>query len=482
MVQLREKIEFGDFQTPFKLAIEITRFIQQIFPNPQIIIEPTCGLGSFIKASIDQWRDQCFYYGFDLNQNYLHQLRITLENNHNCYLENIDVFAKDWLSFFEEKKDKSILIIGNPPWVTNAKLGSLNSNNLPLKSNFQKLNGLDAKTGKANFDIAEWILIKLIDSLESLNFSNACIAMICKTTTARKVLKHFWLNNANIYDSSLHLIDAKKYFNVSVDTCLFITQIGKNINSKTATIYHDLSFNNKIQTFGLVNDELIANLDDFEKYKIIDGINPYQWRSGVKHDASKVMELTNNGDNLINGFGEVVEIEKNCLYPLLKSSDLANQRLIPRKFVIIPHNKIGEDTNKLKDNFPLTYQYLEKYGHILDNRKSSIYKKRPRFSIFGIGDYSFAPWKVAISGFYKKTTFFMIGQLENKPIMLDDTCYFIPCQSQKEAILITEKLNSQPCQDFLQSLIFFDAKRPITIDILKRINFDNLLKFNHQIN
>ena len=42
-------------------------------------------------------------------------------------------------------------------------------------------------------------------------------------------------------------------------------------------------------------------------------------------------------------------------------------------------------------------ELLKQILKILDNRKSSIYNKRPRFSIFGIGDYSFSKWKVAIS-------------------------------------------------------------------------------------
>jgi len=41
----------------------------------------------------------------------------------------------------------------------------MRSENLPKKSNFQGLRGLDARTGKSNFDIAEWMLIRLIEAL-----------------------------------------------------------------------------------------------------------------------------------------------------------------------------------------------------------------------------------------------------------------------------------------------------------------------------
>ena len=34
--------------------------------------------------------------------------------------------------------------------------------------------------------------------------------------------------------------------------------------------------------------------------------------------------------------------------------------------------------------------------------------------------YTFEPWRVAISGFYKKLNFRVVGSFEGKPIVLDD--------------------------------------------------------------
>jgi hypothetical protein len=61
-----------------------------------------------------------------------------------------------------------------------------------------------------------------------------------------------------------------------------------------------------------------------------------------------------------------------------------------------------------------------------------------------------------------------------KPTVLDDTCYFVPCASEDEARFICELLNSDVSQRFLRSLIFFDSKRPISIDVLNRIDFKRL--------
>jgi hypothetical protein len=474
---IKEKIEYGDFQTPENLASQIVSFIKESVISPSVIIEPTCGTGNFIKAALSVFNGNAKYYGFDINERYVDNLKKTIINN-NCCIEVSDFFEKDWKQFFSDLKHEIILIIGNPPWVTNSALSVLNSKNLPDKSNFQCHNGFSAKTGKANFDISEWILIKTIESLKN---QTACVAMLCKTSTARKVLKYLWKYDVKIYNSSLHLFDAKKYFNVSADACLFLTHIGASITTKNAIVYSGLDFKHKISTLGTYATELIADIDDYNKYQYIEGIEYYKWRSGIKHDASKVMELFYEKDYFINGFGKKVTIEEQYIYPLLKSSDIGNGRLNPRKYVILTQKKVGDDTSYIKQNAPNLWAYLEEYADILDKRKSIIYKSRPRFSIFGIGDYSFSPWKVAISGLYKSIKFSVVGSESNKPIMLDDTCYFISCYCENEVYLLGKLLNSEICYQFLKSLIFFDAKRPITIDILKRVDLKKIAEhFNEK--
>ncbi len=471
----KKKIEFGDFQTPVDLADDISHFIKTTFPDPVIIIEPTCGLGSFVESCCFLWGADCTYHGFDINPLYIERCNASFKDYNNCHFEAADFFQKDWKAFFQIHKKTKILVVGNPPWVTNAAIGVLNGSNLPQKTNFQGLRGLAAKTGKANFDIAEWMLIKLLESLQN---TSSCLAMLCKTATARKALKHAWTNQWDVFNSSLHLIDAKKHFDAAVDACLLMTFVSKNRKSNDATIYQDLSYDKSICRFGLHGNELIANIDNYKKYHFVEGLSYYTWRSGVKHDSAQVMELTQKDDFMVNGFDEVVDIEDDYIFPLLKSSDVGNKRLTPRKFVIVTQRNMGDNTFDIQRNSPKTWAYLRKYSEILDNRKSIIYKKRPRFSVFGVGSYSFTPWKVVISGLYKNISFSAVGSIAGKPIIVDDTCYFIPCWSEDEAVFITGLLNSEPCINFMKSLVFFDAKRPITIDVLKRVDIKKLAEAN----
>jgi hypothetical protein len=115
---------------------------------------------------------------------------------------------------------------------------------------------------------------------------------------------------------------------------------------------------------------------------------------------------------------------------------------------------------------------LKEHESFLDSRRSVIYKKAPKFSIFGIGDYSFAKYKVGVSGFYKEPVFALIHN--EYPVMLDDTCYFIGFDSLTDAVITTALLNHPICISFLKSIAFLDSKRPYTKEVLKRIDIQKL--------
>lgn len=468
---MSKKKEFGDFQTPESLATRAVALVAKLFGDPDLVIEPTAGIGGFLKASSNQWKGLASYEGYEINKEYVDAARQSLEDS-GAVIHHRDFFAEDWNLNLSNSEAHRVLVIGNPPWVTNSDLGQLGSSNLPKKTNFQGLRGFDARTGKANFDIAEWMLIRLIEALPP----TGAIAMLCKTMTARKVLRHFWKTDGGRENSNLFHIDAKAEFDVAVDACLFFAT-GKKTTERFANVYSDLSLSPEPTKFGFIDGDLVSDIDAYQARRNLDGGSSlYTWRSGVKHDAAKVMEFKREGTKLINGFGDVVEIEEDYVFPLLKSSDLGNGRVAIRKSVLVTQRHTGDDTSEIEQNAPKTWRYLMKHAEKLDGRRSSIYNNRPRFSVFGIGSYSFAPWKVAISGLYKRISFVAVPPSDDRPVMVDDTCYSIPCQSKEEADLILELLSSAQAQEFLESLIFLDSKRPITIDVLRRLSLVELAR------
>jgi hypothetical protein len=466
--------EFGDFQTPSDLARQVCEMLRERFPCPAAIVEPNCGHGAFLVAAADTFPECPTFLGQDIHPNYVRIARSVLGDRPGITIQQGDFFTTDWTATLDQLP-QPILMIGNPPWVTNAQLGSLDSRNLPDKTNFQQHTGLDALTGKSNFDISEWMLLRLLQALAG---KHAVLAMLCKASVARKVLVHAWRHGWPLKSAACHRIDAAAHFQVAVEACLLVGQLAPAAaSSEDCTCFPTLAQNGDSQRMGFRDGCLVSDVDAYTLHRNL-GRAPtaYRWRSGIKHDCGRVMELTRVGERYRNGLGEVVDLEPRYLFPLRKSSQLASSarpvtdRPVTDRWMLVPQRSIGEDTSRIAMTAPKTWAYLVRHAERLDRRRSSIYRNRPRFSVFGIGEYAFAPWKVAISGFYKRLDFCIVGRSHRKPTVLDDTAYFLPCRTRAEAVLLAELLHTQSAQEFLRSLIFWDAKRPITAAILQRLD------------
>lgn len=467
-MKTKAKIEFGDFQTPLVLAREVCALLVQQGISADVVLEPTCGVGAFLAGAAEAWPNARLL-GWDINQEYVGQTKTLLKHmgaDNRATVCVQDFFTHDWDAKLAGIHG-SILVLGNPPWVTNATVSGMNGSNLPAKENFQGFRGIEARTGKSNFDISEWMLIRLVKALRG---RMATIAMLCKTSTARKLLRFAWQNDGRIASASLYRIDAKKHFGASVDACLLLATTG-GAGSAEAKVFDSLAAEQASTTIGLAGKDLVSDIHAHRRLKHLEGLCPYQWRSGVKHDCASVMELRrSNGHRLENKLGEHVSIEPDYLFPLLKCSDIANHRLDPTRFVIVTQRRVGADTAVIARNAPRTWRYLDSHRKLLDARKSSIYNGRIPFALFGIGDYTFAPWKVAVSGLHRTPQFALIGPAGDKPVLFDDTCYFIPFEEEREAEVVAEILNSPECREFLAALTFPDSKRPITVELLQRLN------------
>ena len=360
-------------------------------------------------------------------------------------------------------------MVGNPPWVTNAHVSALGGSNVPRKSNFQRHKGLDAITGKANFDISEWMLSKLADAL---NGRDAVLAMLVKNVVGRKLLHHCWNREYSLTKASLFRIDAAAHFNAAVSASLVVLEFGNAKGSPLAQSYDQLSESNRpTATIALIANSVVANLGAYEQTKHLDGGSVAKWRSGIKHDCSKIMELQREGERLRNGLGEIVDLEPDYLFPMLKSSEVAKGANGPsNRWMIVSQRRIGQCTKEIAKRAPQTWRYLQSHRELLGNRGSSIYNDKPEFSVFGVGEYSFSPWKVAISGMYKSLRFGKVGMRDEKPIVFDDTTNFLPCPSEEAATLVSSMLESPVAQTFYSAFAFWDAKRPVTIELLNRLN------------
>lgn len=462
------KREFGDYQTPEAFAQDICCFLKNdLGISPQEVLEPTCGRGNFLRAATIF--DAKTITGIEINNDYC---KFASESS----IDNrIKVIHGDYFDVktkgLNYSPEEHILIIGNPPWVTNSTLSTLNSSNLPEKSNIKGLRGLDALTGSSNFDICEYIILDIILRFKD---NNATVAMLCKTSVARNIFQEISRRNIHYNTAKIFEFDATKVFGINASACLLVIQMIKNKACTNTCEIARFDAPNKI-TKSICYDR--GRLLDKSVDMSFDGKCCFVWRQGVKHDCAKIMELTITDNGLVNGNHELVQIEDDYVFPLIKSS-MFKAPLIHSfsKNVIVTQKYCREDTMSIQSIAPKTWEYLNNNKSDFDKRKSSVYRDAPTFSMFGVGDYSYTQYKVGVSGFYKKPLFALLYSDDQKPVMTDDTSYFICFDSFDNAYTAMLVLNSYKTQSFLQSISFSDSKRPFTKKVLERLDFSKILQ------
>lgn len=476
--------DLGDFQTPQHLTDKICGYFSNMKFFPEAILEPTCGQGNFIISAIKYLPSLKYVYCIETQPNYewLFKLNILKEISSKkrdliieFHRDNVFThkYSNNFLNFLT-KKTKNFLILGNPPWITNSELSVLNSNNLPEKKNIKKIKGIDAITGSGNFDIAENIILKLI---QKFSFKPGKIAMLCKTIVIKNIIRDMRQFDFNISNIQSLTIDTNKEFNINADAALFTADFGKIKENfcKVASFYNPKTI---LKSYGWYEKKFVSNIDIYKKYKDLDGKTLFEWRQGVKHDAADVMILiTKSEGNYTNRFEEPVDIESDLLYPFLKGSDLRVYVIknTPLR-LILTQTALNEDTSYIEMKYPKLWKYLNLHSEKLDNRKSKIYKNKPRFSIFGVGDYSLKPYKIGIASFYKDPLFSLIVPIDEKPVIVDDTSYQLGFDDFNEAFFTWLILNLNQTKEFLSSIVFLDSKRPYTKKELMRINLTKLLE------
>ena len=478
--------DYGEFQTPIYLSNKICEYLSKIKNKPVVLLEPTCGEGNFIISAINHFPTLRYIYCVDLQgkNEWIFKLKIIkLQQGRKSDLKieffRDDIFTHKFNSEFVtliKKNNGNLLILGNPPWITNTELSTLNSNNLPEKSNIKNVKGIEAITGKGNFDISEAIILNLIERFKHLKIK---MALLCKTSVIKNIIKAVPILGLEVSNNQAFLINAKQEFDINANAALYITDIGSG-QDNTCIVNSFYDNKKRMKRFGYYKNVFVSNFDLYEKYQYLEGKSTYNWRQGVKHDASKVMILKKITKNkYLNGLDEEIEVEDDFLYPFLKGSRLkapiiSNNLLNHR--IIITQETLNQDTNIISSKNPKLWDYLNSHSEYLDNRKSIIYKDRPRFSLFGIGNYAFKPFKIGISGFNKIPVFSLISPFDNRPVMLDDTSYYLSFDDYNEAIFTWILLNSQQVKNFLLSISFLESKRPFNKGILMRIKIQKLLK------
>jgi hypothetical protein len=475
--------DLGDFQTPPALVDAVLDALEPIGPRWSRVLEPSCGRGHFLAGLLGRAAPPRQLIGIEIQDAHAEAARTIIPGRDpgeaapvvDVSIMHANVFDVDLRRDLAWHAPGPLLVVGNPPWITNATLGQLESRNLPRKWNVKGARGLDARTGAANFDIAEAIWLKLINELAGQD-ETATIALLCKTSVARNVLEHAVRHAAPVTEASLSRIDARRWFGAEVEACLFRLTLESRPGTAIdrVPVFADLGAATPLTELGFARGRLVADRAGYKRWAFADGACPLTWRQGLKHDAAALMELEPGDESdspaFCNKRGARVEIEPAHVYPLIKGTDLARPDARPRRAVIVTQTRIGQDTRALEQTAPRLWAYLSAHSQAFARRKSSIYRGQPPYALFGVGPYSFAPYKVAVSGLHKTPRFHALGPVAGRPVMLDDTSYFLPCETPEQAAVVAAILDEEATRGFLGCLTFAGSKRPITKALLQRLD------------
>jgi len=152
-------------------------------------------------------------------------------------------------------------------------------------------------------------------------------------------------------------------------------------------------------------------------------------------------------------------IEPDLLYPLLRGRHVKRWRAEPSVHIIATHlpgmrlNAIPED--EIKADYPKTYLYLKRFEVVL--RERAAYKRyfrsdAPFYSMFDVGEYTFAPYKVVWPWIAQGIRAAVITEHRGKPIVPDNNVTFVGCFSEEKAHYICALLNSTPLDFATRSL------------------------------
>ncbi|MGC8749127.1 MAG: Eco57I restriction-modification methylase domain-containing protein, partial [Candidatus Kapaibacteriota bacterium] len=209
---------------------------------------------------------------------------------------------------------------------------------------------------------------------------------------------------------------------------------------------------------------------------VIAGRNPYKARRGASTEPYgvfwlEIKQVLSNGNIIVCNLAEKgkryilkrdATIEPDLVYPAVRGRDIQRWGIESKIFVLIPYpfsSNTPYTETELKNNFPRTYAYFTQFKDILLSRGSkflqNLAEKTSFFTMFGIGDYTFARYKVLWKRMANDIVASVVSQAKTpfgyKTVIGTDTTALFATNNESEAHYLCAIINSKPVRDFIKS-------------------------------
>jgi hypothetical protein len=183
------------------------------------------------------------------------------------------------------------------------------------------------------------------------------------------------------------------------------------------------------------------------------GANAVYWLEIVGERPDGLVVVSNITEGAKRNVENVqAALEPDLLYPLLRGRDVHRWQATPSAYLLMvqdPEKRRGYAEDYLSVKYPRIFTYLKRFEPALRLRaafKRYFRDTDPFYSMFDIGDYTFAPYKAVWLGFgARKMQAAVVSTADGKPIMTNQAMHpFVPTQGEIEAHYLAACLNSTP--------------------------------------
>jgi hypothetical protein len=188
------------------------------------------------------------------------------------------------------------------------------------------------------------------------------------------------------------------------------------------------------------------------------GANAVYWVEPVLERPDGLVVVRNLTEGAKIKVDEVTEpLEPDLLYPLLRGRDVQRWRAEPSALILMvqdPVKRRGIDEKELQTRYPRTYGYLKRFEPVLRQRAAfkryftrperggKVKETGPFYSMFDVGDYTFAPWKVVWPNIASMLNAAVVGSSEGKVVVPQHIVTLVACETEEEAHYICALINS----------------------------------------
>jgi hypothetical protein len=204
----------------------------------------------------------------------------------------------------------------------------------------------------------------------------------------------------------------------------------------------------------------------------------------------RVLRNLPNGDLLIENLYDVgkkkvecvqATIEPDLVYPLLRGRDVRRWVAEPSAHIILaqdPATRTGIPEAEMKRKYPKTYNYFKRFEEQLWQRASSSIQRQMEtgafYSMFAVGSYTLAPWKVMWRYIASEMTCSVVGPGNDAKMYLPDhRLILIPLDGPTQAYYIGGLLNSAPIRETVNCFVIGTQIAPHIIERLAVPRFDS---------